>query len=55
MFTIAAADEVCPDAENANVQNALITEKIDGTCCLVELFYGNYYSSLIAFLKPFDF
>lgn len=39
-FQVLASDRVNPVALEADVHNAVATEKLDGTCCYVTLYKG---------------
>lgn len=39
-FKVTASDMLNPDVVASDVEAALVTEKVDGTCCLVELYQG---------------
>lgn len=40
-FQVVATETVNPVAREANVDCAIVTEKLDGTCCYVSVFEGN--------------
>lgn len=43
-FQVVATEKVNPVALEANIGCAVATEKIDGTCCYVTVYNGEYQS-----------